>query len=59
MIFSAGRERVHIAKTALSCRGQGDEGVRSPKISKKGGCEIFYKNEGLAKRRDSVKRRDA
>ena len=31
--------------------------VRSSKISKKGGCAIFYKNRGLEKGEDPVKER--
>ena len=32
--------------------------TRSPKISRKRGCEIFYKNKGLAKRVDPLKKGD-
>ena len=41
-----------IVGTAPYLRGM----MRSPKISRKRRCEIFYKNEELTKRRDSGKK---
>ena len=36
-----------------------EEGMRSPKINRKGECDIFYKNWGLAKGLGAVKKGDA
>ena len=36
-----------------------EEGMRSPKINRKGECGIFYKNRGLAKGLGAVKKGDA